>query len=355
MAYRKRFQATRRSRFAVAVLVLASCESEVAAPPEVFEEGVLSIDASSPGGFAYARLGNPGSAVTPSDPDSSTDWHMAFRRFSIRLNGGVAGPGSVAGFNLENNADLAAEQVAALTEADGQAAFEAVGEADVPAAASFAEDGLAPDPGASWFRFDPRTRNIVANPGAAWKLRESSQRGYALFRVSEIEMQGQRPIGVSVEYRRHDPSGSLGAAATVALDLRTGPAFLGFAQGAAASPAGCAWDLGVTPDFAIRVNADCGAGTFPLDAGQDFAAETSAGDAPDYGGFLATVSGAFPSTVDDAGGFFWYNIRENSRMWPTYNVFLVRADERVYKVQIIDYYDAGGDSGHPKLRYRRLR
>ena len=67
------------------------------------------------------------------------------------------------------------------------------------------------------------------------------------------------------------------------------------------------------------------------------------------------ISGAFPSTVDDASGVFWYNIRENSRMWPTYNVFLVRVDDQVYKVQITNYYDAAGASGHPTVRFLRLR
>ena len=121
------------------------------------------------------------------------------------------------------------------------------------------------------------------------------------------------------------------------------------------SPAGCGWDLGLTPDLSIEVNADCGAGTFPLDVTDDFKTLPRADDAPEYGGFLSSISGAFPATVDDASGFFWYNIQENSRMWPTYNVFLVQADQQVYKVQITDYYDAGGNSGHPTLRYQRLR
>ncbi len=335
--------------------VLAACESEIAAPPEVFEEGVIAVDASSPIGFSYLNLDDGGALVTPSDPSASTDWHMAFRRFSIRLNGGVAGPGSVSGFNSGNNGDLSAEQVAALTERDGEAAFQAVADADVPAATSFAEDGLVPDPGASWFRFDPRVGTVVANPGAAWKVRESSGRGYAAFRVSAIETEGRRPVGVTVEFRRHDPNGTLGAAESVAVDLRSGPAFLSFADGPATNSAGCGWDIGATPDFSIEVNADCGAGTFPLDAAEDFTALTAAGDAPDYAGFLSSIGGVFPATVDDASGFFWYNIRENSRMWPTYNVFLVQAGRRVYKVQIVDYYDATGTSGHPTLRYRRLR
>ncbi len=340
--------------FAVPVL-FAACESEVTAPPEAFEEGAITIDATSPLASAYFSLADGGALLTPSDPAGSTDWHMAFRRISIRLNGGVAGPGSVVGVNLGNNAELSAEQVVALTEADGEAAFLAVSDADIPDAASFAEDGLAPDPGASWFRFDFLSGTLVANPGAAWKVRESSGRGYAVFRIAALEMEGQRPVGATVEFRRHDPNGTLADAETLAVDLRRGPAFLSFANGPAATPAGCGWDMGVTPDLTIEINADCGAGTFPLDVTDDFAALARADDAPDYGGFLSVVGGAFPSTVDDARGVFWYNIREGSRMWPTYNVFLVRVDQQVYKVQVTGYYSATGDSGHPTLRYQRLR
>lgn len=349
---------TRRLSVATALsatlAALVACESEITEPPEVFEEGLITVDASSPISFAYVNL-TDGTLVTPSDPATDTNWHMAIRRFSIRLNGGVAGPASVSGFNLANNGDMSAEQIAALTEQDGETAFQAVTDADIPAPTSFTEDGLAPDPGASWFRFDFRTGLLVANPSAAWKVREASGRGYAVFRVSMLEMEGQRPVGVTVEFRRQEPNGTLGAAETVAADLRRGPAFLSFADGPAMNPAGCGWDIGVIPDLSIQINADCGAGTFPLDATEDFTAITRAGDAPDYGGFLSTISGAFPATVDDAGGFFWYNIQENSRMWPTYNVFLVQVDQQVYKVKVTGYYDATGDSGHPTLRYQRLR
>ncbi len=335
--------------------LLIACESDTTAPPEVFEEGQIAIDASSPVGFTYLSLADAGGVVIPPDPATSNDWHMGFRRFLVRLNGGVAGPGSVSAVNLGNNANASAEEIVALTEQDGEAAFEAVTEADIPAAGSFVEDGLAPDPGASWFRFDPLAGTLVANPGAAWMVREASGRGFAIFRVTKLRMQGQRPVGLEIEYRRHEPNGTLGTSGTIEGDLSRGPVFLGLADGSAVSPAGCGWDISATPDLTIEINAGCGAGTFPLDPAQDFTTLSNADDAPEYVGFLSVISGAFPSTVDDASGVFWYDIRENSRMWPTYNVFLVRVDDQVYKVQITNYYDAAGASGHPTVRFVRLR
>lgn len=249
----------------IAILVssLVACESEVAAPEEeMFEEGVISFDASSPTEFVYLNLAN-GARVSPSDPAASTEWHLAFRRFSVRLNSGVSGPGSVSGHSLGNNASSSADQVVALTPEDGEAAFQAVTEVDIPASSAFVEDGLAPDPGSSWFRFDPQAGTLVADPRVAWKVRESSGRGHALFRVVELRLEGQRPLGLNIEYRRQDPGGTLGEAGIATADLTRGPAYVGFAGAGRPQAGGCDWDIGVSPEFGVLVNGDCGAGTFP--------------------------------------------------------------------------------------------
>lgn len=348
---------------AATILSLASvgCEDDMAAPDDDgYAEGTISVDASSYTEPVYVSLA-AGTVLTPSDPASSTEWQMSFRRFNVHLNGGVSGSGSVAGVGVGNNASATSEQVTAFTEADGDSAFLAVAADDIPGASSFAEDDVAPDPGASWFRFDDRSGTLVANPGAAWKTQESSNRGHAVFRVTSLMMEGQRPVGLVVEYRRQDPGGALGDPRTVEASLARGPAYLALADGQALGPGqvqgpgACAWDIGATPALEIQVNADCGAGTFPLDPREDFTALARADDAPKYGGFLATISGTFPATVDDATGIFWYNIEGNNRMWPTYNVFLVRADQAVYKVQVPSYYDATGTSGALTVRYQQLR
>lgn len=337
------------------VLISPGCESEVE-PKEEFEEGVIVVDATSPVDFACLSLADEGSLVSPEDPSTSTAWHMAFRRFSVRLNGGVAGPGSVSGFNTGNNAELAAEEVAELTSDDGAEAFRAVTDADIPASSSFTEDELAPDPGATWFRFDPQSGTVVANPRAAWKVRESSGRGYAIFRVTDLEMDGRRPLGLTIEYRRHDSGATLGSAQSAELGFERGPAYLKLEDGGRRhDSAGCEWDLSASPELVIDVNAACRAGTFPLDAAEDFSNLERADDAPEYGGFLSAVAGAFPVTVDDADGIFWYDIRENNRMWPTYNVFLVHAEGEIHKVQIFNYYHESGESGHPSVKFQRLR
>jgi hypothetical protein len=337
----------------LATLAAAACEDEVVGPGDEFTEGELTLEATSNSTFTYMTFAGEGSVVSLTDPQTSTEWAIAFRRYSAKLNGGVAGPGDVAGANLANNAGSTAEQVVAFTEADGLAAFEAVTAADI-SGVTFVEDGLAEDMGGSWFRFDPMAGTLVANPGAAWKVREADG-GYALFRISELVMAGLAPSSITVEYRHQDSGGTLGSIGTVEVDLTGGSGYVDLGTGSVVTDNACDWDLVLTPMFVIAFNDGCDAGTFPLDATEDFTTITNADDAPEYGGFLSVLSGAFPSTIDDAGGIFWYDIEGNNRLWPTYNVFLVRVGADVYKVQVVDYYSATGEAGHPTVRFEQIQ
>ena len=329
-----------------------ACESDATAPDPGFIEGQVTIDATSATNFVYVSL-ETGSVVTVADPTTSTAWDIAFRRFSTKLNGGVAGPGGVAGFSLATYSDATAEEVVAFTPADGEAAFEAVTEAHI-AGATFTEDGLIEDVSGPWFRFSPQAGTLVANPGAAWRVR-AADGGFALFRVAALQMAGQAPLGLTVEYRHQPESGTLGATGSVAVSFAQGPAHIDLSTGTIVQPAGCNWDVRVTPQFGIEFNAACSAGSFPMDATEDFTAVTTASGAPAYGPFLATISGAIPNAIEDASGIFWYNIEGNNRLWPTYNVFLVRRGEAVYKVQVTDYYNTSGASGFPTIRFQRLQ
>lgn len=334
--------------------LVAACEDEVVAPDqEEHREGVLTIDATSPTDYVYLSLAGEGSVVEVDDPASSTEWDLAFRRYAAKLNGGVAGPGSVRGASLATHAGATADEIVALTPADGEAAFAAVTESAI-AGADFSTDGLVADDGGPWFRFDPRAGTLAANPAAAWKV-ATADGGHGLFRVIHLDMAGHTPLGATLEVRHQPAGGTLGEAFPVEVDFADGVGYIDLSSATTTAGDGCGWDLSIAPTFAIELNAACGAGTFPLDATDDFTALSVASDAPAYGPFLATISGAIPATTTDASGLFWYNIEGNSRMWPTFNVFLIEVDGAVYKVQVTDYYNATGASGHPTIRFQRLR
>jgi hypothetical protein len=332
----------------------AACEDEITGLPDDETEGQLTVDATSASAYVYVSLADGGSVVTPADPTTSTEWDIAFRRYTAKLNGGVAGPGDVAGYHMLTNATATADEVLAFTEADADAAWDAVTIADV-AGATFVEDGIVEDEGGAWFRFDVGAGNLVANPTAVWKVRESDG-GYAVFRVSVLTMSGDDPQSVTIEYRRQAGAGAtLGSTGSVTADLTTGAKSIDFGAGAVVTPSGCNWDIVVTPELTIDFNAACDAGSFPIDSSETFTGLTTAAGAPEYGEFLAVLSGAFPASISDATGLFWYSIAGDNRLSPTYNVFLVRVGADVYKLQVLSYYSVAGVSGFPTFRFELLR
>jgi hypothetical protein len=341
---------------AAVALAVAACEDEATGPGTDVVEGTLTIDATDPAAFTYVTFADGGSEVSVPDPATATDWVLAFRRFSVKLNGGVAGPGDVAAANLMNNAGADSATVVNFTTADADEAWEAVTVDDI-AGATFVEDGIVEDDSGPWFRYDPMAGTLVANTGAAWKLKEADG-GYALFRVSSMDVPASTMTAITVQFRRQESGADLGTIDSVAVTFPAGPpapVFIDLETAAEVTPSGCNWDLSVSPVFVIAFNDACSAGTFPLDASEDFTMVTTADDAPEYGGFLSVISGAFPSTVDDASGVFWYDIESNNYLWPTYNVFLVRVGTSVYKVQVTDYYNSSAESGHPTLRFELLQ
>lgn len=349
------------TRFLVVAALLATltaCESDSSGPPPVDEEGVVEIDASSSTDFTYFSLAD-GEVVAVADPSASTDWDLALRRFEVRLNGGVSGPGDVAGVNLENNVNATPEQILAFTPENTQAEFDAVGEAAIPVSTGFVADGLEENP-LGWLSFGPT--GPVANPSAVWQVRTASG-DYAVFRATGLTMGGSDPqsaqlASVTLEWRAQPAGGTLGSVQTATLDLTSGNSAIDFAGGALVAPVGCGWDLTAdAASFSLLVNDTCGTGTFPIDAVSSLDDVDDASDASEYAGFLAGRAGAVPfsSSLDDPAGPFLYNLAGDNRLTPTYNIYLVQVGEAVYKIQLIGYYSATGSSGHPTIRYARIR
>ena len=279
--------------------VLAACEDETTGIEDLPEEGELTIDASDPIAFTYFSFADGGSVVSVTDPGSSEAWDMAFRRFTVKLNGGVSGPGAVVGVNLENNAALDSAQVLALTADDADTAFAAVTEDDI-AGAAFVEDGIVADP-AAWLSFGPM--GPVANPTQAWKVRLADGE-HAVLRAVGLAL--GPAVEATLEVRHQPTGGSLASIDTVTVDVSSAPAFIDVETATTVTPSGCNYDVQVMPlfgDLSLTVNDTCSAGTFPLDAGEDFSAtHASADDAPEYGAVPLGDRRGFPRRLRRAGG-----------------------------------------------------
>lgn len=334
-------------------LVLAGCEGEVTAPEDTPSEGTLLIAATSATDFVYVSLEDDGRIVQVANPATSTEWDIAFRRYLVKVNGGVGGPGDVAAASVGPNTNKTAEQIAALTPANAVTAFSGITAANIPTA-TFQEDGVFEDEMGRWFQINTQTGTPIANPGAAWKLREADGDGFSLIRVSAIELDGDVLEALTLQYRRQAVGGTLGDITPLQVTVGETPTYVDLSTGAVVSGTGCDWDLAIHSELEIEVNAECDAGTFPLDT-ENFNTLTRADDAPEYGPFLSVIAGAIPNSIDDASGLFWYNLQGGNRLWPTYNVFLIRKGEDVYKIQVTDYYSATGASGHITLRFEQIR
>lgn len=125
--------------------------AEVARPPG---SQTFSVDASSREAFAYVAL-EDGGAVSVSDPASSTDWDLAFRRTLVRTNSGTSGPGWGGALEDPNAMSQQVESVDTI---------------------GFRPDVLVPPPGppvpedqwspandvlSNWFDYDPATRSVT--------------------------------------------------------------------------------------------------------------------------------------------------------------------------------------------------
>lgn len=339
-------------------IALGGCESDGTGPnPPLNVVGTTELDASSATQFVYFDLA-AGTVIQVADPGTSSAWDLAVRRYEMRLNGGAMGPKGVSGHNLANNASATAQQVLAFTPENQLPAFQAIGEPSIPAVGAFVEEGLAENP-LGWLSFG--ATGPVAN-GRAWKLRRTTGGGHAAFRTSALTLSGSNPqtaqlATVTIQWRYQPPGGTLGAEQQVTLSAGSPNPALDLATGTPGPAQGCGWDIRANPDFSLTVNSACNVGTFPLDASQEFNALTQAGDALQYGAFLAGLSGAVPfaTSLDNPLGPFLYNLASDNRLSPTFNTYLIKVGDAVYKAQLTGYYSATGSSGYPTLRFARVR
>lgn len=349
---------TPRLRATALLLVagLVACESDATLPEpgEPGPTGELLLDASSSTAFTYVDLENL-STVTPATPATSTGWDVGIRRYEVRLNGGLTGPGDVAATVLVDHAGQDAATILGYTAANRLAEFEAIDADDIPASAAFSASGLVNDP-SSWFT--PTGQGIAANPARAWKIRRGDG-GFAVLRIAEFGFTGQALTGFTVEYRLQSGSalGSL-ESATIVPGAPGAPTRLSLATGTATTADGCGWDLAVDAALTVTLNTGCNAGSYPLQSGEAFDALTTV-DAPQYGPFLAAITSPIANSVsaDDAPPFL-YGLDEANphRLVPSFNIYLVRRGTAVYKVQFLNYYNpAGGASGFPTLRVSRIK
>lgn len=331
--------------------VLAGCSEETTAPDLVPGPGIFVANVKE--GTVYLSLGDSAQEVSVSDPAASSEWDIALSGLQVRLNGGTHAASDVAGYCICENEGLSSAELQALTAEGELAAFNAFTTSSLPSPSSFEEDALVPAV-SGWYTGEAGSGAAV-NTAASWILRNgTSSPIFSKFRVTSIEgATAAGPDKVTIEYATHSASGeAFHTPATITLDVGAGPVYFSMADGVVT--ADDAWDL-LFDGWVIRINGGVsgsgGLSAVPAE-GYPFEAIDAA--------FAASVPNVAYDT-DAFGGVFashpWYRYNltgTDHQVWPTYDIYLIRRGDEVYKIQFIGYYDAAGTSGTVTLRYARV-
>jgi hypothetical protein len=313
---------------------------EISAPPEPVA-GTLTIDASQ--GWAYVSLGE-GRTVTPAQPATSPAWDIAYFATSVMLNGGAAGPGGVAGYCVCQNAGASSAQIVAMTPESELADFESVTAANIPAAPTFQLEALVPAV-AGWYTGTGSGATAAADK--TWLLRLSDETSFAKLRVVSLRgASAATPGDVTIEYAVQPTSSApLGAPRTLVVNAAN-PVSIDLNAGAVTTSA-TDWDIRFD-GYVLRLNSGV-SGTGKAGAAttaQPFDAVTSA--SVDARAYRTDVLGG----VFSAHPWYQYNLLGNNQIHPTFDVYLLKRGDIVYKVQLLNYYDPADPTKARRITFR---
>lgn len=305
--------------------------------------------------------------LTDDESESSSDWHIAFKRTKTKLNGGVSGPGGVSGTvgDLQSEYyDTEDEPISSVflnvTTDDELASLEAV---TSDSGLTYQQDENVPEiPGdggeESWFSYDFSTHAITANTRAWNIVRGAAGDSFAQVRVTDIvqasrditlEMYIQSSGETAFDINPTEWNANIGAdGGSLCYDFDT------------AAEVVCA-DNEAIWDLQVEVTADGrtwnmwtnggikGEGTsgakFGTVAPESIGNYASAAEVP---GFFADA----PSGVFLDSNWYAYSLQGQHKIYPNYRVYIANTGSEKYKFQITSYYDATeGTSGVLSLRY----
>ncbi|HEB83436.1 MAG TPA: hypothetical protein ENI92_00370 [Bacteroidetes bacterium] len=302
----------------------------------------VELNATSYDYYVYYNLAD-GAEITLADADAATssDWHIAFKRYSVKLNGGVSGPLGLTAIDM------------------GEVDFDTVAAVPETAPEDWTADSyrLIFD---GWYDYDFTAHTI--NPSGRLFAFRTADGGYAKLVVTEITDYTQTSVGsVTLKYV-YDPDGTdlSGDPVTVTItdDAGDGTLFFSFAAGGAVTvtdpAASTDWDIwfdGFDAKINGGVNGPGMAAIYPIyDETNDFDGLTSA--PPDMGAGYQTDS--ISSIFDN-----WYSYDGTTHeLTSNGHVYLIHAGgETYYKLSIDNYYkviDGSPVSGWITFRYEEL-
>ncbi|MBI5179749.1 MAG: HmuY family protein [Nitrospinae bacterium] len=272
---------------------------------------------------------------------NSAEWHIAFKRSVIKVNGGSAGTGGITGACISLPFDVSRENFLALTDADFRQKFDAVNA--IPPGAELRPEAIDP----AIFGWCVETDGAIqANAIKCWKLRLADGASFAKLRIKEV---GQKREYVIAEYGYQPARGSsVSEVRTGRLDEGNG---FSFAQGCAIAPDGTAWDIRLSAGAIFLNSSASGPGMAGAIGSNTWTAKWDALDPSDSVAYFMDEMGA----IFRSPKWYRYNINGKHDIHPNGAVYALRTKDGDFKVQVYDYFmHKGSDIGNFRVRYAKL-
>lgn len=373
---------------ALSSALLAGCggsDNDIADNPggsDIKGDGVSEavIDATSYDTVAYFNLAS-GRVVALSEAEAaaSTDWHIAFKRYDVRLNGGASGSGRVVGAvgaTQDDFYDGAGEPIAnVFVNATANSELEHL-LADFTEPARWSSDAIVSTLGEDWYVYDYTNGNMSANDTKGYLIRSAEGDSYARLRVTDFTFPTRTGEGITSFNLAFDvqPGGQVTftgtATFTGSIPAEGGERCFDFDTNATVDCASSnAWDivLGFSGrTLYLRTNSGpsgpgAGGAFGPFDW-TDLAAYTSATTDTEGAPLASRYSADSTGGVFVGSSWYAYGMAGGHQLWPNYRVYLIDVDANddssaVYAVQITGYYGdshGSGASGQPVIRWREV-
>lgn len=341
----------------ITVLMFGACESEATPTGPNTDNGEAAVNTIVTTGPINGSSNDTLVAFSLSQNKivpKSGDWDILLRRYEVRVNSPATAGAStknVTAYSMKNNATKTDAEVLAFTVDNTLAAFDAVRAASIPADTAFKTDRLEENK----YAYLNLAGAPTVNATNYWKIKLANGT-YGVFHATAIAYNAQGSLtSVSLESRLQSGT-TLGAVQTVTVAFTGAAKTISFVTNAAVTTTGCTWDISINPNtFEMTTNSACSVGTSPGGSSPTFANVTSASDAAQYSLFIAQLNGPIPNSITDTGAPFRYNLLGTNRLHPSFNTYLVKVGTKVYKLQVINYYNEAGTSGYPTIRAARIQ
>ena len=279
--------------------------------------------------------------ITDVEAKTSLDWHIAFKRYDVVLNGGVSGPGNVRGYNIHGSYEEPLENEV----------FSDVTIIDMPEDESFVLDSSA-EALDQWYSYDVVTHLISASGNAYELITADGQ--YAKWVVDTIEGYGRADAG-TIDFRWVVGENLSVESQSASVDVSEGrEVYFNLRTGQEVSPNdpqdSLDWDLYFS-GYSIKLNGGA--------SGSGEAAALSAYESGmSFEDIVAPIGAGYRS--DQVSSVFsnWYNYNMTTHTLSTKNhTYLINTGQQTYKMQLLDYYkpvEGSPVSGWITFRWRPL-